>query len=81
VVRVPAEARLTINNTVSSSTSTTRRLVTPRLEPGKDFSYALKAEFMHEGRPVTVRRRVTVRAGQETRVAFEASPAGVSEKE
>src|SRR5207302_2813450 len=71
VVRLPAEAKLTINRTPSRSTATTRRFVTPPLPSGKDFYYTLKAEVVRDGQPVELTRRVTVRAGAETRVAFE----------
>jgi len=82
VVSLPAEAKLTINHTPSRSTATTRRFVTPPLPSGKDFYYTLKAEVVRDGQPVEMTRRVTVRAGAETRVAFESpAPVDVAQRE
>jgi uncharacterized protein (TIGR03000 family) len=82
VVSLPAEAKLTINRTLSRSTATTRRFVTPPLPSGKDFYYTLKAEVVRDGQPVELTRRVTVRAGAETHIAFESrAPADVAQRE
>jgi len=63
---VPPGAKLTVNNKATRSSSTTRKFVSPPLQPGKDFYYTLKAEFRRDGQPVTVTKRIAVRAGQET---------------
>lgn len=74
VVRLPAGARLTVNGKASRSSSATRKFVSPPLEPGKDFHYTLKAEMDRAGRPVSVRTRVAVRAGEEKRVVLGLPP-------
>ena len=50
--------------------SSRRVFVSPELPPGKPFHYTLKAEVLRDGKPVAVAERVTVRAGEETRVTL-----------
>jgi uncharacterized protein (TIGR03000 family) len=64
VVRLPADARLTIDGHPTRSTSGTRWFVSPPLEPGKTFHYELRAEVVRDGKRLTETRRVAVRAGQ-----------------
>jgi len=77
VVSLPAEAKLTIDDFVTSSTSERRVFVSPDLTPGKTYSYTFKAEVMRDNKPVTVSKEVTVRAGEETPVTIE-FPAAVT---
>jgi uncharacterized protein (TIGR03000 family) len=74
-VRVPADARVTIDGNPTRAKSELRRFVTPPLEPGKPFHYTFKAEFVRGGKTITVQERVTVRAGRETVVGL-GLPAG-----
>lgn len=71
VVTLPADAKLSIDDMATSSTSATRVFVSPTLPAGKDFTYVLKAEVTREGKTMTTSKVVTVRAGQESRVSFE----------
>jgi uncharacterized protein (TIGR03000 family) len=71
VVSLPADARLTVDDTVTKSTSTTRTFASPVLENGRDFHYTLKAEIVREGKTYTAIRRVAVRAGEETQVSLD----------
>jgi uncharacterized protein (TIGR03000 family) len=80
VVSLPAEARLTIDDHVTRSTSAVRTFVSPPLEPGKDFYYNLSAEVLRDNRPVTLNKRVTVRAGEEIRVMLDFSTAEVVQR-
>jgi uncharacterized protein (TIGR03000 family) len=68
VVRLPADATLTIDDSPTRSTSSVRTLVTPPLPPGRAYSYTLKAVAMRGGHPLTVVKRVTVSGGQQTEV-------------
>jgi uncharacterized protein (TIGR03000 family) len=68
IVRLPADARLLIDDAATRSTSSVRTFQTPPLEPGKEFSYTLRAERLSNGQPVSVRQEITVRAGEVTRV-------------
>jgi len=71
IVSLPADARLTVDDVVTKSTSATRLFATPALETGKEFHYTLKAEVVRDGKTYTAIRRVAVRAGEETRVTLD----------
>lgn len=70
LVSLPANAKLTIDGYVSNQTSSQRRLVTPAIEPGQEFTYTLVAQTIQNGQVVSETQRVTVRGGQETPVNF-----------
>jgi uncharacterized protein (TIGR03000 family) len=72
VVEVPADALLYFDGQPTKSTGMMRSFVTPPLAPGKDHAYQLKATVMRDGQVRTQMRAITVRAGQTTRVAFNA---------
>jgi uncharacterized protein (TIGR03000 family) len=80
VVTLPAEAKLAIDDHATRATSATRTFVTPPLTPGQEYHYTLTAELRRGEEPVTVNKRVTVRAGEETRVALDFPPATVAKK-
>lgn len=65
-VLLPPDAALTIDGAPTQSTSAVRNFVTPPLRAGQDFRYDLRAQLVRDGKNVTIERRVTVRAGQET---------------
>ena len=69
-VSLPADAKLSIDGAATTSTTAERTFVSPVLPAGRDFSYTLKAEFQHEGKPVVVTKMVNVRAGLESRVVI-----------
>lgn len=73
VVHVPADATLTIDGQPTQSRSDTRTFVSPPLEPGKTYTYTLRAEMNRDGRTVTDRKTVEVRAGQTSEVTFNPS--------
>lgn len=70
VVSLPAEAKLKIDNHLTTSTSATRVFTSPALELGKAYTYTLTATITREGREVSASQDVTVQAGQETRVTL-----------
>ena len=81
VVSLPAEAKLTIDDTVTTSTSNRRTFVTPTLPLGQEFHYTLKAEFAREGKPVVLSKQIAVKAGAEVNVTLnEASLNGVASR-
>src|SRR5437588_218903 len=55
VVNLPAGARLKVNNVPAGrpASSTSRKLVSPPLERGKDYHYTLKVEIVRDGRTLT----------------------------
>jgi len=71
VVRLPAAAKLKVNNVVVRQSSDKRTLISPPLARGKDYHYALAAEFVHDGRTFTASRRIAVRAGEVKQVTLE----------
>jgi uncharacterized protein (TIGR03000 family) len=71
LVSLPAEAKLTIDGTVTQSSTATRVFASPALEPGNEYFYTLKAEIVRDGRTETSNQRVAVKAGNETRVSFD----------
>jgi uncharacterized protein (TIGR03000 family) len=77
VVSLPADAKLSIDDSPTTSTGPNRVFVSPALETDRDFHYTLKAEVVRDGRPITMQRQVTVRAGQETPVTFTLPATGV----
>jgi uncharacterized protein (TIGR03000 family) len=70
IVELPEDATLSIDGLQTTSTSSTRVLVTPDLEPGRTFIYTLTAQVTRDGASRTVTQQVTVRAGQETYVSM-----------
>jgi uncharacterized protein (TIGR03000 family) len=70
LVRVPEDARLYFNGTLTQTPGSVRRFNTPPLPVGQDFMYELRAEVTRQGRPISETKRVLVRAGQTTEVDF-----------
>jgi uncharacterized protein (TIGR03000 family) len=70
VVQLPADASLRVDGHQVPLESTTRRLVTPELKPQTNYYYTLRADLNRDGQIVSRSKRVTVRAGAETRVDF-----------
>jgi uncharacterized protein (TIGR03000 family) len=75
VVNLPTEARLTVDDAATSSTSNRRVFVSPELAPGREYHYTLKAEWVRDGKPVIVTRKVAVTAGNETNISLAAETA------
>jgi uncharacterized protein (TIGR03000 family) len=61
------------------STGEIRTLITPPIEPGKEFQYTLKAELNRDGQTLTTTSKVAVRTGQETWVNL-IFPTGVARR-
>ena len=77
VVNLPAEARLTIDDSPTRSTSSVRTFISPPLSRGKEYSYTLKAELPGGG---TLTKAVTVRAGEQANVRFDFASNQVARK-
>jgi uncharacterized protein (TIGR03000 family) len=71
VVRLPADAKLTVDGSVTRSTEGVRTFVSPPLQAGKDYQYTLRAEVTRDGKKVERTREVKVRAGQTSEVNFD----------
>jgi len=70
-VRLPADAKLSVDDMPTNETGPVRQFVTPgQLEPGKPYHYNLKAEWTENGQPVTRERKVDFQAGGQAMVDF-----------
>jgi len=74
VVTLPADAKLTIADEATQSDGSRRVFVSPPLKPDRSYSYMLKAEFVREGKTVSITKKAGVASGKETLVSFEDSP-------
>ena len=78
-VDLPENARLTFDGESTVSTGTQRVFISPPLARGREFSYTLRSELRRGDKIVSVSKKITVRAGEETRVDLRmgyAAPAG-----
>lgn len=71
LVRLPADAQLTLDNQPTTAKSALRQFITPPLAWGKTFYYTLKAKVTRGSAVMTVEEQVAVRAGEETVVTLE----------
>ena len=68
LVRLPADAVLTIESKATRQTGPERRFVSPILPLGQKFVYTLRATWHQGGKEQKAERKATVQAGQVTRV-------------
>jgi uncharacterized protein (TIGR03000 family) len=80
VVSLPADAKLTVDGTPTTSTSSTRVFVSPALEPGQQYQYTFRAEVVRKGERQSATKQVVVRAGHESRVQFDLPATTVAQK-
>jgi uncharacterized protein (TIGR03000 family) len=79
-VRLPADAKLTIDGDPTTSTSSERQFITPPLPRGKEYTYQLRAEVQRNGKTVVATKKVPVEAGRDTQVELFPATEGVSSK-
>jgi uncharacterized protein (TIGR03000 family) len=53
VVRAPADAEIVIEGAKTMAKGTVRQFISPPLEPGRHYTYEIKAKWMDNGREVT----------------------------
>jgi uncharacterized protein (TIGR03000 family) len=70
VVQAPLDVRITVNGQETTRTAAEQTFTSPALEPGQTYAYEFRAEATRNGRAMTRTQRVTVRAGEESRVDF-----------
>jgi len=70
VVKAPADVRITVNGQPASRTTTEETFTTPVLQAGQSYYYVFQAEAVRNGKPITIKRHVQVRAGQQSQVDF-----------
>ncbi len=68
---VEGDTKLTVEGNPTVSTFELRRFVSPVLKPGTTYLYTLRAEVRRDNVVRVVKKDVSVRAGQETRVTIE----------
>jgi uncharacterized protein (TIGR03000 family) len=80
IVSLPADARLTVDGAMTTSTSERRTLMTPVLEGDSTYVYTMQAEITREGRVLTQTQQVTVRGGMTSNVQFNFSNQSVASR-
>ena len=69
-VKLPADARLWVDNVECPLTSGVRSFDTPALEPGATYVYTVRAQVNRDGQPRSETRRVSMTAGDRVTVSF-----------
>lgn len=70
-LQVPADAKVIVNNRLTTSLGTVRRLYSRNLQPGTRYDYELRAEVVRDGQTLVRTRHVMLEAGKRANVAFE----------
>jgi uncharacterized protein (TIGR03000 family) len=74
-VRVPAEAEVWLQGMRTGQSGPERVFVSPPLRPGPEYAYEIRARWRQaDGRDADWTRRVRVRAGEQLKIDFLASP-------
>jgi len=71
VVTLPSDAKLIVDDHMTTSMNAERRFTTPNLDPGKEYSYTFKAQIVRDGQTLQAHQKVPVRAGEEIRVSID----------
>jgi uncharacterized protein (TIGR03000 family) len=74
-VKLPADARLSVDGVTFATTEGARTFETPKLEAGRSYYYTLRAEMVRDGKTHSEDKRVVVEAGKEVKVEFTDLPA------
>jgi uncharacterized protein (TIGR03000 family) len=80
VVHLPEGANLTIDGEQTQQRSATRTFTSPPLEPGKVYTYTLRAEINRDGHTVRDTKTIDVRAGQRSETTMMLSNANREEE-
>src|SRR5262249_20584427 len=81
IIAAPEGVRVTVNGRAIAMKSAEQAFLTPELEPDANYSYTVTAEAVRDGQTVSKTRKVVVKAGLESRVAFSdlaAAPVGAA---
>jgi uncharacterized protein (TIGR03000 family) len=73
-IRLPADAELRLQGVKMNERGSLRRITTPTLDPGMDYTYDVNARWMENGMQVSKDRHVMVRAGDKWTVDFTTEP-------
>jgi len=80
-VNVPADAKIYVNDKVTSSTGESRRYVSRDLAPGFKFSYEIRAEKRIDGRLIRETKTVQLGSGETANLDFTLDPENSSATE
>jgi uncharacterized protein (TIGR03000 family) len=69
-VTVPADAKIWIDGSPTTSVGTQRRFESPPFTPGREYTYEFQVSWKQDGRDVTQKRQVRVRAGDVVNLTF-----------
>jgi uncharacterized protein (TIGR03000 family) len=70
-IRLPdAEAKVWFEGTPTSLRGTLREFESPQLTPGKDYTYAIRAQWTQNGKTLTQNREIRLQAGDRLTVDF-----------
>jgi uncharacterized protein (TIGR03000 family) len=72
-VRVPADAKLFVNDKATTSTGSLRNFTTKNLDPKQTYTYAIRAEFEHNGQTISQTKTATVSVGDVASLSFDPS--------
>jgi uncharacterized protein (TIGR03000 family) len=70
VVRVPSDAKVFVEDRSTKLTGAERYFETAELQPGKTYTYEIRADLNRDGKVVSQTKRVAVRAGEKVAVTF-----------
>jgi uncharacterized protein (TIGR03000 family) len=68
IVKVPAQAKVYMQDQPMTLGGATRQFVSPRLEPNRDYEYTVRVELQKDGQKLTKTAKARVRAGQRVEV-------------
>jgi uncharacterized protein (TIGR03000 family) len=82
-VRVPVDARVTINDRSTRTTGTYRQYISRGLVPGSDYTYEVRVDVVRDGRTISDVRTVNLRAGGSLELAFrmDRQPAAIAARD
>lgn len=69
-VKVPAEAKVFVNDRLTTSTGIDREYISRDLQPGAGYSYTVRAEYERDGKPVSEEKSIRLTAGQTAALSF-----------
>ena len=75
VVSVPADAKVFVNGSQTSSTGALRRFLSRGLAEGKTYEFVVRMAVDRDGKTEEATKVVTLAAGERAKVAFDAAPA------
>jgi uncharacterized protein (TIGR03000 family) len=70
-VSVPSDAKVFVNDKLTTSTGAQRSYTTKGLDPVQRYTYSIRAEFQHNGQPISQTKTATVAVGDLARLSFD----------